>query len=101
MSNSKKALTLVGTRDDGTFQRTAIFMKAGSTESIDIVAADGTLFCRINVSEFEDGNRGNVDVILEPARQSACMTAYANAKRFVHGVIENSAVHSVAINKRT
>lgn len=50
--------------------RTAIRVTPEEPASVDVVAADGSLLCRLNIFDFGDG-AGNVDVIIDPDKQSA------------------------------
>lgn len=100
---STKAHANLGVHDDGKFERTAILMRKGTTTSLDVLREDGTLLCRLNISEFGSDTmyEGNVDVIINPVTQTARFGAWQNGVRVVDKETVAITAHSVAINKRT
>ncbi len=77
------------------FRRTAIQLTESIT-SIDVLAVDGTLMCRLNLGDFGGGN-GNVDVILEPPQRGTFLAWHKGQESLRHSTPEGTAVHAVAI----
>ena len=96
---AKDAQASLTTRVDNNFNRTAIVMQKDNITSLDILCEDGTLFCRLNLTEFKTNGRGCVDVIISDS-QAARMTAYANGNRTQHPVVEGSKVHAIVISPK-
>ena len=98
---AKDAQASLTTRVDNNFNRTAIVMQKDNITSLDILCDDGkTLFCRINLTEFDLDNSGCVDVIIAD-NQTARMTAYANGNRTQHPTVEGSRVHAIIIYQKS
>ncbi len=87
---SNDAQSKLTTHDDGKFVRTAIVI--GGTESIDLVAQDGTLLARINVVFLPNSEAGEhliVDVIDVADRyKSRRMLAFSQTERVISVVPE-------------
>ncbi len=69
-SSIRDAQARIGATSDGVFYRTAILVRGGVAESIDIIHADGTLLARLNISATSQ-EYPSIDVItLDNRRQS-------------------------------
>lgn len=83
-------------RDGSLCVRTAIQLGEACT-SIDILARDGSLLCRLNLFDFAEQG-GNVDVILDEKRQRGTFLAWSKgAEHLRHTTPEGVSVHAVAI----
>jgi hypothetical protein len=105
-SASKDATTHTSIHDDGKFRRTALVIVGRDTGSVDVVMADGTRLCQINISFLpspsSDGRREAliVDVIdvdnRYPERRAL---AFSNTERAVIDVPKGGTLVSVDFRK--
>lgn len=77
----RDARATVGEVESDGFVRTSILMKEGTTESIDVMGQSGNRLCRLNISEYDLGTGGNVDVILDGKQKCTVATFGPDGKR--------------------
>jgi len=103
-TTTREALATVTTnttpmRDGTPCTRTAIQLGEACT-SVDVLARDGSLLCRLNLFDF-GAQGGNVDVILGEQQRGTLLAWHKGAEDIRHATPAGTTVHAVAIGSHT